>query len=121
MLANHLGMSYSIYVIKRKGITMIQGMQMEISNENDDALQGAKAFYTISCRNNDGSFYDCVDSFDDVDKMTYAWCQDTGYLYSKDEKMLKIFTSYSYDGDKLTIGNVTVFPRSVVKKIEVLK
>jgi len=67
MLANHLGMSYSIYVIKRKGITMIQGMQMEISNENDDALQGAKAFYTISCRNNDGSFYDCVDSFDDVD------------------------------------------------------
>jgi len=42
-------------------------------------------------------------------------------LYSKDEKMLKIFTSYSYDGDKLTIGNVTVFPRSVVKKIEVLK
>ena len=27
----------------------------------------------------------------------------------------------SYDGDKLTIGNVTVFPRSVVKKIEVLK
>jgi hypothetical protein len=35
--------------------------------------------------------------------------------------MLKIFTSYSYDGDKLTIGNVTVFPRSVVKKIEVLK
>ena len=67
---------------------------------------------------NDNSWFD---SFDDVDKMTYAWCQDTGYLYSKDEKMLKIFTSYSYDGDKLTIGNVTVFPRSVVKKIEVLK
>jgi hypothetical protein len=35
--------------------------------------------------------------------------------------MLKIFTSYSYDGDKLSIGTVTVFPRSIVKKIEVLK
>jgi hypothetical protein len=35
--------------------------------------------------------------------------------------MVKIFTSYSYDGDKLTIGTVTTFPRSVVKKIEVLK
>jgi hypothetical protein len=67
---------------------------------------------------NDNSWFD---SFDDVDKMTYAWCQDTGYLYSKDTKMVKIFTSYSQDGDKLTIGNVTVFPRSVVKKIEVLK
>ena len=67
---------------------------------------------------NDNSWFD---SLDDVNQMTYAWCEDTGYLYSKDKKMLKIFTSYSYDGDKLTIGNVTVFPRSVVKKIVVLK
>jgi len=35
--------------------------------------------------------------------------------------MLKIFSSFSYDGDKLTVGTVTTFPRSVVKKIEVLK
>ena len=61
------------------------------------------------------------DSFDDVDKMTYAWCEDAGYLYSKDAKMVKIFTSYSYDNDKLTIGNVTVFPRCIVKKIIVEK
>ena len=47
--------------------------------------------------------------------------EDVGYLFSKDAKMLKIFTSYSYDGDKLTIGTITVFPRSVVKKIEILK
>jgi len=68
---------------------------------------------------NDNSWFD---SLDDVNRMTYAWCQDTGYLFSKDAKMVKIFTSYSYDGDKITIGNVTVFPpRSVVKKIEVLK
>ena len=23
----------------------------------------------------------------DVDKLTYAWCEDTGYLYYKDKKM----------------------------------
>ena len=57
------------------------------------------------------------DGFDEVDRMTYAWCEDTGYLYSKDTKMVKIFTSYSFDNDKLTIGNVTVFPRCIVKKI----
>ena len=50
-----------------------------------------------------------------------SWCEDTGFLFSKDSKMVKIFTSHSYDGDKLTIGTITVFPRSVVKKIEVLK
>ena len=61
------------------------------------------------------------DSVSDVEKLTYAWCEDVGYLFSKDAKMLKIFTSYSYDGDKLSIGTVTVFPRSIVKKIEVLK
>ena len=61
------------------------------------------------------------DNISDVEKLTYAWCEDVGYLFSKDSKMLKIFTSYSYDGDKLSIGTVTVFPRSIVKKIEVLK
>ena len=61
------------------------------------------------------------DNISDVEKLTYAWCEDVGYLFSKDAKMLKIFTSYSYDGDKLSIGTVTVFPRSIVKKIEVLK
>ena len=57
----------------------------------------------------------------DVDRLTYSWCEDTGYLYYKDKKMLKISSSFSYDGDKLTVGTVTTFPRSVVKKIEVLK
>ena len=61
------------------------------------------------------------DTISDVEKLTYAWCEDVGYLFSKDAKILKIFTSYSYDGDKLSIGTITVFPRSVVKKIEVLK
>ena len=61
------------------------------------------------------------DNISDVEKLTYAWCEDVGYLFSKDAKTLKIFTSYSYDGDKLSIGTVTVFPRSIVKKIEILK
>jgi hypothetical protein len=39
------------------------------------------------------------------------------YLYYKDSKVVKIFTSYSYDEDKLSIGNITAYPRSVVKKI----
>tara|TARA_R110000824_G_scaffold6367_5_gene29615 strand:+ start:878 stop:1135 length:258 start_codon:yes stop_codon:yes gene_type:complete len=61
------------------------------------------------------------DSLEDVEKLTFQWCEDIGYLFSKDSKMVKIFTSYSYDGDKLTIGTITVFPTSVVRKIEVLK
>ena len=61
------------------------------------------------------------DSLEDVEKLTFQWCEDIGYLFSKDTKTVKIFTSFNYDGDKLNIGNVTVYPRSVVKKIEVLK
>ena len=61
------------------------------------------------------------DSLEDVDKLNFQWCEDVGFLYSKDTKTVKIFTSFNYDGDKLNIGNVTVYPRSVVKKIEVLK
>ena len=49
-------------------------------------------------------------------------CEDTGYLLYKDTKKLVIFASHSFDDDgSLTVGNTTVYPRSVVKKIEVLK
>jgi hypothetical protein len=38
------------------------------------------------------------------------------------QKKLIIFASHSFDDDgTLTVGNTTVYPRSVVKKIEVLK
>jgi hypothetical protein len=57
------------------------------------------------------------DDLTDVDKFSYSWCEDLGYLYYKDSKVLKIFTSYSYDEDKLSIGNITAYPRQVVKKI----
>jgi hypothetical protein len=55
-------------------------------------------------------------------EQTYSWCDDIGYLLYKDQKKLIIFASHSFDDDgELTVGNVTVYPRSVVKKIEVLK
>ena len=56
------------------------------------------------------------DDLSDVDKFSYSWCEDVGFLYYKDSKVVKIFTSFSYD-DKLSIGNITAYPRSVVKKI----
>jgi hypothetical protein len=56
-----------------------------------------------------------------VDICSSSWCEDIGYLYSKDSKVVKIFTSFTYDNNKLSVGNITAYPRSVVKKIEVLK
>ena len=54
-------------------------------------------------------------------EQTYSWCEDTGYLLYKDQKKLIIFASHSFDDDgTLTVGNTTTYPRSVVKKIEVL-
>ena len=51
----------------------------------------------------------------------YSWCEDTGYLLYMDQKRLIIFASHSFDDDgTLTVGNTTTYPRSVVKKIEVL-
>ena len=33
------------------------------------------------------------DDLADVDKFSYRWCEDIGYLYYKDSKVVKIFTS----------------------------
>ena len=61
-------------------------------------------------------------TFEKAKEQTYSWCEDTGYLLYKDQKKLIIFASHSFDDDgTLTVGNTTVYPRSVVKKIEVLK
>ena len=55
-------------------------------------------------------------------EQTYSWCDDIGYLLYKDQKKLIIFASHRFDDDgELTVGNITVYPRSVVKKIERLK
>jgi len=46
----------------------------------------------------------------------------TEVRYNEDQKKVIIFASHSFDDDgELTVGNTTVYPRSVVKKIEVLK
>ena len=55
-------------------------------------------------------------------EQTYSWCEDTGYLLHKDQKKVMIVAAQSFDDDgELTVGNTTTYPRSVVKKIEVLK
>ena len=54
----------------------------------------------------------------DVDNFSYSWCEDVGYLYSKDNKVIKIFASHSFDDNgKLSLGNITAYPRCVVKKL----
>ena len=61
-------------------------------------------------------------NLDKAKDQVYSWCEDLGYLLYKDQKQLIIFASYSFDDDgTLTVGNTTTYPRSVVKKIEVLK
>jgi len=61
-------------------------------------------------------------TLDKAKDQVYSWCEDIGYLLYKDQKRLIIFASHSFDDDgTLTVGNTTVYPRSVVKKIEVLK
>ena len=61
-------------------------------------------------------------NLDKAKDQVYSWCEDTGYLLHKDQKKVIIFASHSFDDDgTLTVGNTTVYPRSVVKKIEVLK
>ena len=57
------------------------------------------------------------DDLQDVDEFNFSWCEDIGYLYEKTSKKITIFSSYSYDGNKLSIGNVSCYPRCVVKKI----
>ena len=60
-------------------------------------------------------------SLEKAKDQVYYWCEDTGYLLYKVQKKLIIFASHSFDDDgTLTVGNTTTYPRSVVKKIEVL-
>ena len=61
-------------------------------------------------------------SLDKALNQNFSWCDDIGYLLYKDQKKLIIFASHSFDDDgNLEVGNITVYPRSVVKKIERLK
>jgi len=58
------------------------------------------------------------DDLTDVDSFNFSWCEDVGYLYSRDSKVIKIFASHSFDENgKLSLGNITAYPKCVVKKL----
>ena len=85
-------------------------------NKNKLKYKRVKVIWQDICSNS--QWYD---DLQDVDDFTFSWCEDIGYLYYKDSKVIKIFSSFSFDGNKLSIGNVTSYPLCVVKKIEYLK
>ena len=62
-----------------------------------------------------------VDS-EKVKKQSYSKCQSIGYLLHIDKDKGFIYPCHSFDEDgEMEIGNYTIFPRCVVKKIEVIK
>ena len=59
---------------------------------------------------------------DNIENTQLAECVDEGYLYKKDKKHVWTFSGYSFNDDgTLDVSNVNVFPRAVIKKIEVIK
>jgi hypothetical protein len=56
----------------------------------------------------------------EFDKMKLARPVNEGWLYSKDDKSVKLFASYDKDDDGITFGDRTMIPRAWVKKIQKL-
>ena len=56
----------------------------------------------------------------EFDKMKLATPINEGWLYSKDDKSIKLFASYDKDDDGITFGDRTMIPRQWVKKIHKL-
>ena len=56
----------------------------------------------------------------EFDKMKLATPINEGWLYSKDDKSIKLFASYDKDDDGITFGDRTMIPRQWVKKIQKL-
>jgi len=54
----------------------------------------------------------------EFDKMKLARPVNEGWLYSKDNKSIKLFASYDKDEDGITFGDRTMIPTSCVKKIQ---
>ena len=68
---------------------------------------------------------DCVSdsgwaSEKEFDKMKLSYPVNEGWLYSKDDKSVKLFASYDKDEDGITFGDLTIIPRQWVKKIKKL-
>ena len=53
----------------------------------------------------------------EFDKMKLARPVNEGWLYSKDNKSIKLFASYDKDEDGFSFGDRTMIPRHWVKKI----
>ena len=56
----------------------------------------------------------------EFDKMRLAKPVNEGWLYSKDDKSIKLFASYDKDDNEITFGDRTMIPRAWVKKIQKL-
>ena len=71
---------------------------------------------------------ECIDCVSDsgwatdkeFDKMKLARPVNEGWLYSKDDKSIKLFASYDKDDNEITFGDRTMIPRAWVKKIQKL-
>ena len=57
----------------------------------------------------------------EFDKMKLATPINEGWLYSKDDKSIKLFASYDKDDNEITFGDRTMIPRAWVKKIQKLQ
>ena len=57
----------------------------------------------------------------EFDKMKLATPVSEGWLYSKDECVIKLFSSYDEDEDGMVFGERTVIPISCIKKMKKLK
>ena len=55
------------------------------------------------------------------DKMKLATPISEGWLYDKDECVIKIFASYDTDEDGMVFGERTIIPISCIKKMTKLK
>ena len=54
-------------------------------------------------------------------RMKLAFPVNEGWLYSKDECVIKLFSSYDEDEDGMVFGERTVIPISCIKKMKKLK
>ena len=57
----------------------------------------------------------------EFDKMKLATPVSEGWLYSKDECVIKLFSSYDEDEDGMVVGERTEIPISSIKKMKKLK
>ncbi len=54
----------------------------------------------------------------EFDKMRLARPINEGWLYSKDDKSIKLFASYDKDEKEITFGDRTMIPREWIRKIQ---